>query len=517
MCTVCYITNQPVLTVKGACNIGDIDWNYYPSLGTKNELEFYEGYKKTNIVFDKNTKSWKFSIKSGEEQSFAVKLCPNDSLSKYPVGRKTWSYVEAICEKDEPQYNMTLSKCNFPSQFTCDSGHCIDIHKRCNENVDCLDGSDESLCSLIHITPSYNKANAPKSVTESRPLEINIQTTLQNIDSIDTVWMVITLTLEIRISWRDKRLTFSNPSMERENRIPKDVVSKLWSPLQHLIHENAILGEIEYEDHTFVKLLAIVPEDVDPGEAIEERLFNGSCNSLAFIQRVKLKYNCNFNVRKYPFDEQRCSFIMKINQLKPDSLSFTNQGNISYSGLSIIDQFSIGDMYSKVNNTKDSTKYIITLNLRRISTSSILTVFIPTVVLWLFGYSTLFIDPEHHIDRFMGSGTALLVITTLLNAINSDLPKTSYMKFIDLWFVWHGFSVLCIICYNITLGRMIKHFETPFPGIKDIMELNYRPKEHMEKTKTQGKEKSYRFNQMFMVVFPIINMMFYVVYFTLSM
>ena len=288
--------------------------------------------------------------------------------------------------------------------------------------------------------------------------------------------------------------------------------------MQHLIHENAILGEIEYEDHTFVKLLAIVPENVDPGKAIEERLFNGSCNSLAFVQRVKLKYNCNFNVRKYPFDEQRCSFIMKINQLKPDSLSFTNQGNISYSGLSIIDQFSIGEMYSEVNNTKDSTKYIITLNLRRISTSSILTVFIPTVVLWLFGYSTLFIDPEHHIDRFMGSGTALLVITTLLNAINSDLPKTSYMKFIDLWFVWHGFSVLCIICYNITLGRMIKHFETPGDlGIKDILELNYRPKEHMEKSKTKGKEKSYKFNQIFMVVFPIINMMFYVVYFQLSM
>ena len=127
---------------------------------------------------------------------------------------------------------MTVSKCNFPSQYTCNSGHCIDISKRCNENVDCADESDENLCSLIRIPSSYNKANAPKSTKQNHPLEINIQTTLQKIDSIDTVWMIITLTLEIHVTWHDKRLTFSNPSMNRENRIPKETISKLWSPVE---------------------------------------------------------------------------------------------------------------------------------------------------------------------------------------------------------------------------------------------------------------------------------------------
>ena len=256
---------------------------------------------------------------------------------------------------------------------------------------------------------------------------------------------------------------------------------------------------------------------VNPENGIEDRSFNGSSNYLELLQRMKLKYNCVFNVKKFPFDSQNCVFIMKINQLRPDSLSFAKIGDIFYNGSTPVDQFSIGTMSSIIVNTNESTKYIITLPLSRISTSSLLNVFIPTVVLWLFGYSTLFIDPEHHIDRFMGSGTALLVMTTLLNAVNSGLPNTSYMKYIDLWFVWHVTSVFCIICYNITLGRLVTYFKKPqASGVKAILEMSYRPEEHLQKSKSEGKEKTHNFNKVFMIIFPLINALFYITYFFIS-
>lgn len=37
------------------------------------------------------------------------------------------------------------SKCS-SSEFKCNSGECIDISKRCNQNYDCLDLSDENGC-----------------------------------------------------------------------------------------------------------------------------------------------------------------------------------------------------------------------------------------------------------------------------------------------------------------------------------------------------------------------------------
>ena len=423
LCTVCLIEEQPVLTLKGNCLLGDIDWNYYPILGDNSQIEYYEGYKKTKLVLDNVNKKWRFIPKSGETNEYLLEMLLADSDTKYPVGRKNVYYKETVCGIDEPKYIMTLSGCHFPTQFSCDSGRCIDISKRCDENIDCIDGSDEKMCTLLQVSLSYNQANAPKPVRENEPLEINIQTILQKIDSIDTVWMIVTLTMEVRIKWNDKRLVFSNPAMNTDNRVPKEIVGRLWSPLQHLIHENAIIGDITYEDHNYVNLRPLVAEDLDPSTAIENRLFNGSFNSLELIQRMRIKYNCVFDVIKFPFDGQKCQFIMKINQLKPDSLSFNDSEAIIYNGLDIVGQFSIGQMYSNISNSKESTKYIVTLPLTRISTSSILNTFIPTVILWLFGYSTLFIDPDYHIDRFMGAGTALLVIVTLLNAISSDLPK----------------------------------------------------------------------------------------------
>ena len=111
-----------------------------------------------------------------------------------------------------------------------------------------------------------------------------------------------------------------------------------------------------------------------------------------------------------------------------------------------------------------------------------------------------FIDPDYHIDRFMGAGTALLVIVTLLNAINADLPKTSYMKFIDMWFVWHVICTFFMICYHIWIGRLLKWFETP----KDNEVLPFQSMDDLEGSDMRGKEKTRKINKKFVIVFPVI-------------
>ena len=53
----------------------------------------------------------------------------------------------------------------------------------------------------------------------------------------------------------------------------------------------------------------------------------------------------------------------------------------------------------------------------------------------------------------MGAATALLVIVTLLNAINGDLPQTSYMKFMDIWFMWHILNIFAMIIHHIIIDH----------------------------------------------------------------
>ena len=79
---------------------------------------------------------------------------------------------------------------------------------------------------------------------------------------------------------------------------------------------------------------------------------------------------------------------------------------------------------------------------------SVLT-FVPKYFFWSLAFFTLFIDINDFSDRFIGAVTTLLVLVALLNAKNEELPKTSYFKFIDLWFLWYISSILVITVFHI--------------------------------------------------------------------
>ena len=451
LCSVCFFPTKPVYTIKGICSMGEIDRNYYLNLDDKNKISYYEGYKKTNYIPYDN--AWNISTKAGSEQNFKV-VNGNDNLKiQYPIGRKKWLINDPICGVENEVREMTLSTCNFPFEYSCDSGHCVDINKRCDENEDCSDGSDEYNCPLIALPPNYNKANAPKPNKNNDQLEVKIETIIQNIDAIDTLHMIVTLTLEVHLIWYDRRLRFSNPKMNKVNLIPSETASQLWTPLRDLVHENAVIGEITYVQDNSIKLHAKVPEELDPSKAVENRMFNGSYNPFELTQRMKVKYNCLFNVRNFPFDFNNCSFIMKINQKKEGSIRFVDEDNIAYDGTSIVESFSIGKMTRNIVHTTEATRYTFIIPMNRVWTNQLINTFVPTIILWFFGYATLFIDIDNPSDRFMGSGTALLVIATLISMITGGLPKTSYLKLIDVWLIWHFFFVFFMIWSNILVDR----------------------------------------------------------------
>ena len=521
LCTVCEIKGNPVFTVKGICYMGDIDWNYYLSLDDKNQIKLYEGYKKTNIIYDQDRKKWNVSTKGEYPKNFEAQLATggpavisHGHVHDYrPIGRKKWFIIDPICEVSDSFYQLTVSVCNF-TQFSCDSGHCVEIDKRCDEKRDCPDGTDEEFCDIIDIPPSYNRASVPKSVNEIDSLEIALETNIITIDSIDTVGMVITVTLEIRLQWYDQRLEFNNLKVNEDTLISNENAKQLWNPLRDLIHENAVIGEVTSDSDYDVKIHPLLPEDLDVSKSQENRVFNGSYNPLKQYQRFRIKYNCLFDVKNFPFDGQNCTFVMKMNhpQNKDKKIKFTNDGQDLYRGEPIVDQFLIGKMISIVNTTNESTKYVIVIPMTRLFTNQLLTTFVPTCILWLFGYSTLFIEPDEDgfSNRFMGAGTALLVIATLLNSINDDLPKTSYMKLIDLWFVWHILSVFAIIIYHIALDRLRTYFDNQ---VKDMVESFQATDIEKESQNLNGIMKINQINNIVVIAFPILNVLFYAVYF----
>ena len=64
-----------------------------------------------------------------------------------------------------------------------------------------------------------------------------------NIDQIDTVKMLVGLTIEIRLRWQDRRLTFTN-ILDEENKVAESQKKHLWLPMREIVHQNAVIGEI---------------------------------------------------------------------------------------------------------------------------------------------------------------------------------------------------------------------------------------------------------------------------------
>ena len=120
----------------------------------------------------------------------------------------------------------------------------------------------------------------------------------------------------------------------------------------------------------------------------------------------KLPIGC----KKWLAKESDCGFDSFGHQLAISVFNFPFNRSIS-------DQFSIGQIYVSSNNTEKSAHFIIHIHMTRNVTNQLLNTFIPILILWLFGYSTLFIDMTDFGDRFMGAGTSLLVIATLFSAI----------------------------------------------------------------------------------------------------
>ena len=101
---------------------------------------------------------------------------------------------------------------------------------------------------------------------------------------------------------------------------------------------------------------------------------------------------------------------------------------------------------------------------------------------------TLYIDIVDFSNRFMGSVTSLLVLTSLHGSMEDSLPKTAYFKDIDIWFNWFLTNIFLIILNHGLVDYLLK----------------------------KGMSVA-RINQASMVVAFAMNFMFVVLYFSYSL
>ena len=110
------------------------------------------------------------------------------------------------------------------------------------------------------------------------------------------------------------------------------------------------------------------------------------------------------------------------------------------------------DFMNLTNNDKDLTMFTITnltltkekdanmvymaLKLKRKVTTELMTTYLPTILLLLITFVTIFFDEGLFGDAIAVNLTIMLVMTTIFTSKIEELPPTSDMKMIDMWLIF---------------------------------------------------------------------------------
>ena len=95
-------------------------------------------------------------------------------------------------------------------------------------------------------------------------------------------------------------------------------------------------------------------------------------------------------------------------------------------------------MFSIQNLTlfKQKQLVIMSIVLKRKVATELLTTYLPTILLLLITYTTIFFDKELFGDNIAVNLTIMLVMTTIFTSKIEELPPTSDMKMIDIWLIF---------------------------------------------------------------------------------
>ena len=126
-------------------------------------------------------------------------------------------------------------------------------------------------------------------------------------------------------------------------------------------------------------------------------------------------------------------------------------GGVSYEGPTSLVQFVVTSTKMVL---KDPKYLVVEITLKRMFKYHLAATFVPTTLLMIVTEITLFVDEKHFEATIMVHLTTMLVMYTLYQGVSASMPKTAYLKFIDIWLLY-GLTIPFITFVVETLLRLL--------------------------------------------------------------
>ncbi|XP_073512985.1 gamma-aminobutyric acid receptor subunit delta isoform X5 [Phyllobates terribilis] len=216
------------------------------------------------------------------------------------------------------------------------------------------------------------------------PVIVAVDIEVTSIDHISEINMEYTMTVFLRQSWTDERLSYNhtNKTLGFDSRF----VEKLWIPDTFIVNaKSAWFHDVTVEN----KLIRLQPDGV-----------------ILYSSRITSTVSCDMDLTKYPLDEQEC-------RLDLESCQFP--------------------------------RLILRFQLKRNRGMYIIQSYVPSILLVAMSWVSFWISQSAVPARVSLGITTVLTMTTLMVSASSSLPRASAVKALDVYFLICYFFVFAAL------------------------------------------------------------------------
>uniref|UniRef100_U5EYU4 pH-sensitive chloride channel 2 n=1 Tax=Corethrella appendiculata TaxID=1370023 RepID=U5EYU4_9DIPT len=367
--------------------------------------------------------------------------------------------------------SLSAAKLTDKSETSLDDPECPSL-----ENADKL--SQTQLISRLTHVCRYDRLERPMTYADNGtelPVEVFTRAHIYFMQNLEAHELQFKIHLLLQFRYVDPRLVFKKVAPNRKQPImgEKALRDLIWVPHVFLSNEKSseILGTAEKDI-----LTSISPD-----------------GTVIISTRIRATLYCWMNLKKFPFDEQHCSTILEswmynLSQLelhweetKPLTVApelhlteyallyiFTNE-TIVNANLSDLRHGAFAGNYSSLS---------FTVFFSRESGFYLMDYYIPSMMLVVISWVTFWLQADQSAPRITLGTSTLLTFITLASAQGKTLPKVSYIKASEIWFLGCTgfiFGSLVEFAFVNTIWRRKKNVELKKVNSKYILKSTLTP------------------------------------------
>ena len=295
------------------------------------------------------------------------------------------------------------------------------------------------------------------------------------IQDIQEVAQILKMKFKISLQWNDARITFYNIKPdEKMNSLSLEEQLFIWTPTIVFWNTEKQLRTVN-DETTFASVRrdsAGSPIGQEVNEDIEE--YAGSENPITIHRVYSIEFFCEYDMQWYPFDQQTCYIQMVLDGVL-DSYADLVVGEVLFTGQKELTQYYVRMFVMNKSIIMGKVGIVVSVTLGRRLLGTFLTIFFPTILLNLIGHITNFFKPFFFEAVITVNLTSMLVLTTMFINVSNNLPKTSYIKMVDIW-----------LLFNLILPFLLVFIHTYMDYLREEEE---REINHHGKTVTVGETK----------------------------